>query len=67
MPTAHIYHFFREDGVQPIEYVILSEDVSPENAVEEFGEEGYELQTVELDIINGLFTTLPTDRKLVDR
>jgi len=64
MPV-HIYHFFRDDGGQPHEYVILSEHVGPEDAVEEFGEEGYELKTVELDIINGFFTTLPTDRKLI--
>jgi len=66
---AWIHYFHMDDNVpgKPIEFIVLSEEVGPDEAQEEWGEEGYNLDTIVIEEVSGMLSRLPTDRALYQR
>ena len=62
---AWIHHFHKDEGDGPEdEYIVITEDVRLVDAMEEFGEDGYELESVKVDVVEGYLQRLPTNRAL---
>lgn len=66
MPYIHYFHRDPEPGAPEAEYVVLSEDIGPVSADEEFGDDGFVRTTYLIRLVSdpSRFHGLPTNRAL---